>query len=333
MFRHYWFVILLFAIVFYKIDFSCFVKECDTNLEMPSFVSIPIFQYIREKCITFVNTSFPSPHSELLLGMTVGLDLLSAVPGFKAGLKNTGTIHVVGVSGFNISLVFNSVIKLIGSKYKLRNVLIAQCMTFVYAVLTGFEPPVVRALVMGSIISWGKYYGRGMDTLLVLITSALVMIIIQPMYFFNLSFRLSFMATLGLILFSNIIAKLLRNPEFVLAEDFIAGVSAQLLVWPILSYYFGTVSIISLLVNTLILWTVSFTTIFGSLFLLMSFISIFLSSLFLIPLYVLLEIFVKSVEFFNTFSWGYFEFKLSLSYLILYYLVLVVLLIKVNKSK
>jgi len=332
MLRHYWFLILLIIFSIYRIDFNCFIKECPTDIEMPSFVNLYAFEYIREKCVLFIDKSFPSPHSELLLGMTVGLDKLKNVPSFKTALKNTGTIHVVVVSGFNISLVFDSVLKLLGSRYKLKNVLIAQCMTFVYSVLTGFEPPVIRALVMGSIISWGKYYGRGMDTLLVLVTSALIMIIIQPMYFFNLSFRLSFMATLGLILFSNIITKLLHNPSFVLAEDFIAGLSAQLLVWPIISYYFGTVSLISLLVNTLILWTVSFTTIFGSLFLLVTFFSPFISSIAMIPLYVLLDIFVNSVFFFNKFSWGYLNFQVSGLYLFLYYLVLVILLVKINIS-
>lgn len=320
--KHYWVLMLLVLGVLYRLDFSCFNLDCPMPEEGFFLVENFAFPYIRNKCIDLINSSLPSPHSELLLGMTVGVDNLSNFPKFKEALKNTGTIHVVVVSGFNISLVFDSVVKLLGSRYKLRNVLIAQFMTFMYAVLSGFESPVVRSLVMGSILSWGKYYGRGLNTLLVLITSGLLMILIQPLYFFNLSFRLSFMATLGLILFSDIFKALFKNSTITFIEDFSSGLSAQLLVWPLIAYYFGTVSVISLLVNTLILWTVSFTTIFGSLFLIVSFIHSYIGYLLLIPLYVLLDIFIKSVFFFNQFTWGYFEFKLSLFSLISYYIVL-----------
>ena len=185
MLKYYWFLLLLVLIAFYRLDLSCFSKECpfDDTDKLP-FINLPIFLKIREGCVKYVDEYFPSPHSELLLGMTVGLDRLSYVPSFKKALKQTGTIHVVVVSGFNISLVFNSIVKLLGSKYKLKNLLIAQLITIFYAVLTGFEPPVVRALIMGSIISWGKYYGRVTDTLLVLIMYAVFMLAVQRMFFF-----------------------------------------------------------------------------------------------------------------------------------------------------
>lgn len=330
--RGYWVLMLLVLLLFYRLDFSCFTLDCPMPSDGFFLVNNFAFSYVRNRCIELINSSFPSPHSELLLGMTVGIDNLSNFPKFKEALKNTGTIHVVVVSGFNISLVFDSVVKLLGSRYKLRNVLIAQFMTFLYAVLSGFESPVVRSLVMGSILSWGKYYGRGLNTLLVLIISGLLMILIQPLYFFNLSFRLSFMATLGLILFSDIFKVLFKNSSITFIEDFSSGLSAQLLVWPLIAYYFGTVSVISLIVNTLILWTVSFTTIFGSLFLIVSFIHHYIGYLFLIPLYVLLDIFVKSVFFFNQFTWGYFEFKLNLFSLLSYYVLLFGIYLYINKK-
>jgi len=329
--KYYWFLILLILLTFYRLDLSCFSKECPLEEATDkSFINLPIFIYIREHCTNYIDKYFPSPYSELLLGMTVGLDRLSNVPNFKTALKQTGTIHVVVVSGFNISLVFNCIVSLLGSKYKLKNLFIAQFVTIIYALISGFEPPVLRALVMGSIISWGKYYGRGVDTLLVLVTSGLLMIVIQPLYFFSLSFILSFMATLGLILFSSLIVSLFKKVPFVLIDDFVAGLSAQLLVWPIISYFFGTVSLISLVVNTLILWTVPFTTIFGTIYLMASFVSDFVASLFLIPLYVLMNVFVEGVYFFNSLHVGYFLFKLTGYQLLAYYIFMTLFLIIIN---
>ena len=52
----------------------------------------------------------PSPHAELVLGMVLGIDNFDQLPKFKDTLKRSGTVHVVVVSGFNISLVYASLI-------------------------------------------------------------------------------------------------------------------------------------------------------------------------------------------------------------------------------
>src|SRR4030042_4467734 len=79
------------------------------------FSFLPV-NYISSRLSTIKNLSvnqarkyLPSPHSELLLGMVIGLDDLGKVTHFKDMLIATGTIHVLVVSGFNISLVFNMV--------------------------------------------------------------------------------------------------------------------------------------------------------------------------------------------------------------------------------
>src|SRR3989338_6598523 len=59
-----------------------------------------------------VRKVFPSPHSELLLGLTIGLNDLKKVSRFNDVLLATGTIHVVVVSGYNINLVFNLIISI-----------------------------------------------------------------------------------------------------------------------------------------------------------------------------------------------------------------------------
>ena len=109
-------------------------------------------------------------------------------------------------------------------------------------------------------------------------------------------------------------------------DDFVTGLSAQILVWPIISYFFGTVSLISLVVNTLILWTVPYTTMLGIIYLLISFLSEFLSSILIVPLYVLMMVFVEGVGFFYKLNIGYFNFKLSLYHLLVYYIFIFVLL-------
>lgn len=298
--------------------FLRFINVCTVSGEkckiVPAIPEISLLTKIRLSSIDIVDRNFPSPHSELLLGMLIGLDRLGEVPNFSESLKETSTIHVVVVSGFNIALVFGLVTKVLGSEYKFKNILIAQSVTVFYALLSGFEPPVVRALVMGSIVAWGKYSGRLIDGMRVLFFAAFLMIVIEPAYLPSVSFQLSFAASLGLILFSNIFSKI-KVPE-----DLKSTFSAQLLVWPIISLYFGRVSIIGLIVNPLILWTVPVATILGGVYLLLGFISPLLARLFSLIVYPFLDVFYRTVAGFGSLEHTGLDYKISITATIIYYL-------------
>jgi competence protein ComEC len=284
---------------------------------------ISIFLKIRRRAVANVQSYLPSPHSELLSGLLLGQDNLYLVPRFNDVLRSTGTIHVVVVSGFNISLVFGLVISVIGSQYKLRNLLVAEIVTLFYALIAGFEPPVIRAWIMGSIAAWGKYYGRSLESFRLLILSAVLMILINPEYLISLSFQLSFLATLSLIKYSPLVSgffgRYLRFKGF-LIEDLSTTVAAQILVWPLISYRFGQVSILSPLVNGLILWTVPMSTVMGGMLLLLTFLSPLLAFIFSMVVFVPLDIFIGVVSFFGKLSYASVVYQISLKAMAAYYL-------------
>lgn len=294
-----------------------------------------IFAKLRNYWIEKTYRYFPSPHSELLLGMTVGVDRLSDIPRFKQMLRRTGTIHVVVVSGYNVSLVYNLVIKMLGSPYKTKNIILGLGTTLLYALLSGFEPPVVRAWLMGSVVSIGKYYGRQLNAIRVLFLTALTLMIINPIYLFSLSFQLSFLATLSLVLFesnlSEIIKKLLRR-DSVISEDLSATLAAQTLIWPFLAYKFGQVSLVSPIINALILWTVPLATLWGGAFLLLTLINSFLAKLASYVIFLPLDFFAFLVRAFSKLSWANVDFQLSLGWLVFYYLAVAVVYFKKIKS-
>lgn len=327
MIKRYGFLILLVLACVFRCFSYCGSNDCSEVHFGEGISDLEFFTKLREHCIEVARKYFPSPHSELLLGVTIGVDKLKDLPSFNNALKDSGTIHVVVVSGFNISLVFSLVLKVIGSRYKTRNLIIAQIVTLFYSLLSGFEPPVIRSYVMGSIVSWGKYCGRSLEAMYVLIFSGLVMILLDPAYLFSLSFQLSFMATLGLIVYSSFFEKILKS-KFFLFEDLSSTLSAQVLVWPIISFAFGRFSILSPLVNMLILWTIPISTILGGLFLLVSFINVFLAKIVALPLYVFLDIFITVVEFFAKIPFVSIDLEISLILMITYYLVLFILFMK-----
>ncbi len=318
----YWaFQLVLLVVVVFRLYTHCNGHVlCCENTELSGY-SGALFSNLRQKAGQRVRELLPSPHSELLLGMVMGVDAFDKLPKFTQMLRTTGTIHVVVVSGYNISLVFTFVQKLVGSVYKVRNLIMAQVVVVLYALLSGFEPPVIRACVMGSVAAWGKFYGRRVEAERLLVFSALVMLVINPAFLFSLSFQLSFLATLSLVVFTPYLEHALKHVVFVFREDFVSTVAAQVLVWPLLSYKFGSVSLVGIVVNTVCLWTVPLITTLGFVFVLGSFVPGISGVLPIVSwlVYVPLDIFTRGVEFFSRFTFLAPGFELGLNWMWFYY--------------
>jgi|SaaInlStandDraft_6_1057023.scaffolds.fasta_scaffold48272_2 competence protein ComEC len=220
---------------------------------------------LREQMTNIVYKYVESPHAELLLGTTLGINRLNDVPRFNDVLISTGTIHVVVVSGYNISLVINRLLNLFKETNNFIKVFTAQILAAIYALITGFEAPVVRALLMASVVLWARYYGRRGFIPFVLLVTAGLMLIAYPGYLFELSFQLSFLATLGIVLLYSPIHKVIRRllGSNVFAEDFSATLSAQLFVAPLLYIVLDSFTPLSVVLNTLTLWLVPILTVIG----------------------------------------------------------------------
>jgi competence protein ComEC len=265
--RQYVALLLLFLVVCFRLYVSNRTFACLGYREPPSFVNVPFVVSLRDMATNNIERHFSSPYSDLLLGMVVGIDGFSNIPRFKQQLVATGTIHIVVVSGFNISLVSSLILRMLGSVYKFRNVILVQAATFGYSILSGFSPPVVRAWVMGSLVSWCRYSGREVRSSYIFVLAILLMLAASPCNLYSLSFQLSALATLGLILFTEPTTQLLYR-MFKLrggfVEDLSSTISAQILVIPLISYTFGRVSISSLVANMCVLWCVPLITVLGS---------------------------------------------------------------------
>lgn len=265
-----------------------------------------------------IKKHYPSPHSELLGGILLGVNDIKNTPTFNDVVRDVGTIHVIVVSGYNINLVFAGVYRIIGTKYKARNTLLAITATFIYAVISGFDPPVIRAWIMGSIVGLGAYYGRKVDVTQILWFSGIFIVAVSPAILFSLSFQLSFLATLGLICYADIVSKMF-NVKNTIFTDLSATLAAQLLVWPLIAYHFDRVSIISPLVNSFVLWLVPISTVMGGLYLAGTFISSTLGSLISYVVMVPLDLFIRLCFYFSQFPYSNITFSPTRNFLLVYY--------------
>lgn len=218
---------------------------------------------LRGKIIAFFKRTLPEPHASLVSGVTIGSK--SGIPSvFWEKLKATGTAHVVVASGMNVSLVGGFILSMLLNYISRRKaVIITMAFIWTYALLVGFEAPIVRAALMGSVLFLSQLFGRLSISIRSLVISALLMLLVKPLWILDLGFWLSFIATLSLILFQKKIDYKLSWLPGVLREGLSTSLSAQIGVAPILYFTFGYVNILSPIINALVLWCIAPITIIG----------------------------------------------------------------------
>lgn len=218
----------------------------------------------RRKMLEVYNKSLPEPHASLVTGVVLGSK--SSIPrSFWEDLKDSGTAHVVVASGMNVTLVagflMNFFLLLIERK---KAVFLALVGIWVYAILAGFDAPIIRAAIMGSIAFSAQALGKLYQAWRALVISALLMLIIKPGFISDLGFILSFVATGSLMVFEARIRKRIKALPLFLKEGLSTSLAAQIGVAPILYLTFGQFSLLSPLINALVLWTIAPMTIIGA---------------------------------------------------------------------
>jgi len=125
-----------------------------------------------------------------------------------------------------------------------------------FALLVGLSATVVRASIMAGLLLVGKLLGRTHDVLRALLFAAMIMVLVNPyILLYDIGFQLSFMATLGLVLvlpqFESTLAT--NSTQLKFRDLLFATVVTQIFVLPLLMYHIGEVSLVSVLVNMLVL--------------------------------------------------------------------------------
>ena len=150
--------------------------------------------------IDLIGRLLPEPQAGLLLGILFGVQTQLPRDLYEA-LITTGTIHVVVLSGQNIAILtafLSEVLLIFGRKTSILLTLLAIGM---YVWFVGFEPPIIRAAIMASLILFSVYFGKQSWSLLTLFFTVSMMLFVNPQFIEDRSFQLSVAATLGILLF------------------------------------------------------------------------------------------------------------------------------------
>jgi len=220
---------------------------------------------IRKSFIARINSLFSDPHSALLVGLLIGAKQ-SLGKDLENQFRRVGLIHVVVLSGSNVTIVANAFGTVLANLPRSIALSGSAVGVILFTMMTGGTPTVVRATLMALIALLGKFLGRNYDPLRGLLVACFLMLLGNPkLLVFDPSFQLSFLSTLGLMLFTPHFEKWLAFlPErFSIREIAIVTCSTQAFVTPFTLYLVGQISIVALLVNFLVIGFVPATMLVG----------------------------------------------------------------------
>jgi competence protein ComEC len=208
----------------------------------------------------------PEPQAALLTGILLGIE--TGIPtDLMDDFSVTGTTHIIAISGFNmtiISAIFAGLAQRLFDKR--RAVWVAIAGVAVYTIFVGASAAVVRAAVMGIFYLWACYLGRATFAPASIALAAFLMTLQDPDVLWDVGFLLSFAATIGLVLYTEILeqgferalarvtsAERAQKIVGLINEALIVTLAAQITTTPIILYYFGRLSLVTLVTNFLIL--------------------------------------------------------------------------------
>jgi len=255
---------------------GAWTKESAARFEMPypqiTFISSGNASRVIESALRFkrlmhhtIYSIMPFPESALLSGILLGIE--EGIPDLLLeAYRASSTLHIIVISGFNVSIIAFFITRVF--RWFLYPVWAIAATIFslvLYMFMVGADPPVMRATLMGISALPAYYIGRKVIGIHNLTLTAAIMLLINPFLLWNISFQLSFAATLALLTIvdplNDLIRRLIEKVSSENTADLLMGpaailtstAAASLAVFPILFQIDPSISSIGLLTNFLIL--------------------------------------------------------------------------------
>jgi len=207
---------------------------------------------IKERFLTGVRQALPEPQAALVLGIVLGYR--TALPAdLEQRMIDTGLIHIVVISGLKVAIFAGIVQRLCFRVIPRAAAPAAVGAVAAYVVIAGASAAAVRAGLMGSAGLVGRALHRDTQPIVSLLVMATAMLLVQPAFWRDVSFQLSFLGTAGIVLFTDAIRRRIPLLPGIVAEPFAVTVAAQAATLPVMAQNFGVVSVVGPLANALVL--------------------------------------------------------------------------------
>jgi competence protein ComEC len=217
-------------------------------------------QGMRQRIVRSQLSQLNVPEGPLISAIALGKQAVDLPYNIRDSFVQAGLAHAIAASGTQVSMVLALVLALTRRFSKQLQFGFGVGALFLLVGLTGFEASVCRAALMGFGTLFALVLSREVKPLALLLTAASILLLVNPLWIWDLGFQLSFLATLGLIVTTPpLMAKLDWMPPAI-ASIVVVPIAASVWVLPLLLYVFSVVSPYSILVNIIaapLLWILS----------------------------------------------------------------------------
>jgi competence protein ComEC len=207
----------------------------------------------RRAAATGLERALPEPEAGLAAGILIGLrDHVDRQ--LAADFTTSGVSHIVAISGWNIAIVATSIGALAGGLGRRRRTVLTSIAIVAYVAFVGPSPSVVRAAAMAGLVLLARELGRPSRATSALGWAVAGLLLVDPGWIDDAGFRLSVLATAGLMAWGTGLARRLSGPRpgrvrSWLAESLGVSLAAQAATLPVILLEFGRLSLVSPLVN------------------------------------------------------------------------------------
>ncbi|MEP6487906.1 ComEC/Rec2 family competence protein [Microcoleus vaginatus GB2-A3] len=226
----------------------------------PSGMQPSKIQAMRQRIVRSQLSQLNVPEGPLISAIALGKQAVDLPYNIRDYFVQAGLAHAIAASGTQVSMVLALVLALTRRFSKQLQFSFGVGALFLLVALTGFEASVCRAALMGFGTLFALVLNRQVKPLGLLLIAATILLLVNPLWIWDLGFQLSFLATLGLIVTTPpLMAKLDWMPPAI-ASIVVVPIAASVWVLPLLLYVFSVVSPYSILVNIIaapLLWILS----------------------------------------------------------------------------
>lgn len=295
---------------------------------------------VRGRMKKIINANMPSFASGILNAIILGER--NRLPGSARDLLvNSGTVHIIAISGLHVGLVSMiaamalMVLRISGRpRYAIIAILLV-----VYCVMTGARIPVVRVTLIALIVLFGRMINRRTDPYNTLSIVAIAILAVNPYQLFTLSFQLSFISILSIIVLSPRIKHVLHlgKVKGKRTRIFLELFSVSLAVWigllPLIAYYFNLVSPISILANIIVVPYLSLIVAGGFLASVVGIMFYRIAYIFFTTCELLIALLMKFISILIRIPYSHFSVPdISVASLVSYYLLIAAFIVSIDMS-
>jgi competence protein ComEC len=211
----------------------------------------PLLWWVRQRIAQSQIKGAGDREGALLTAMVMGRNGVDVPYDIQDTFAQIGLSHVLAASGFQVSLLVGVVLTLTKRLKSPLRLLIGISTIVCYVSLTGGDPPALRAGLMGFVALLALTLERKVKPIAALLFAAVLMLLWNPLWIWNLGFQLTFLATLGLMVTVPILEKWLDWLPPALAALITVPTAAYLWLLPLQLYAFSIVSPYSIPINIL----------------------------------------------------------------------------------